>query len=160
MIRPLEPRVGENRPIQVLKQEAEAFLKEMFAEGFFHSSKDFEQRLKDVIIDIEKNSVECLVWEDIAGANGVERTKVQGVSSNGYVQTKEELEWGVRVAWRNSRKCIMRAYCWDLRCIDLRDIKTSKGMVDAIIKHCPTAYNGGRIIPTGKLFLETLETRN
>lgn len=151
MIRPLDPRVGENRSIEVIKQEAEAFLKEMLSEGLFDSSEVFEQRLKEVIKQIEGNSVKCMVWGDSAGDDGVQRRKVQGVSSNGYVQTKEEMEWGVRIAWRNSRKCIMRAHCWDLKCLDLRDIKTSKGMLDAIIKHCPTTYNRGRIVPTGLL---------
>lgn len=86
----------------------------------------------------------------------MERRKLQGVSSNGYLQIKEELEWGVRFAWRNSRKCIMRAHWWDLKCVDLRDIKTSKGMVDAIINHAAAAYNEGRIVPTGK-FLARLQ---
>ena len=106
---PLEPRVGVNRPVEAIKQEAEAFLREMLAEALFLSPKDFELRLGEVMVEIEKNSVECLVWEDIAGDDGAERRKVQGLSSNGYLQTKEGLEWGVRVAWRNSRKCIMRA---------------------------------------------------
>ena len=50
----------------------------------------------------------------------------------------------------------MRAHWWDLKCIDLRDIKTSKGMVDAIINHALAAYNEGRIVPTGK-FLARLQ---
>jgi nitric oxide synthase oxygenase domain/subunit len=96
-----------------------------------------------------------MVWEDPNEDNAVERRKVQGVSSNGYAQTTEELEWGVRVAWRNSRKCIMRAHCWDLKCVDLRNVKTSKGMVNAIINGLPTVYNYGRIVPTGQ-FLTVL----
>jgi hypothetical protein len=154
MIRPLEPRVGENRPIDVIKGEAEAFLREMLAEGLF-SLKDFGQRIKEVIKEIEENKVDCMVWEDPNEDNAVERRKVQGVSSNGYAQTTEELEWGVRVAWRNSRKCIMRAHCWDLKCVDLRNVKTSKGMVNAIINGLPTVYNYGRIVPTGQ-FLTVL----
>jgi len=139
MIRSLSPRVGENRAIEVIQQEAEAFIRELFAVGFFASSNDFERKLEQVATEIKENSVECMVWEDIAGDNGIERNKVRGVSSNGYVQTKEELEWGARVAWRNARKCIMRAHCWDLKCVDLRDVKTSKGMVEAIIEHTPIA---------------------
>jgi nitric oxide synthase oxygenase domain/subunit len=150
MIRPLEPRVGENRPINVIKREAEAFLREMLAEGIFPSSEAFEQRVKEVIAEIEENKVECMLWEETNEDGIMERRKLQGVSSNGYLQTKEELEWGVRFAWRNSRKCIMRAHAWDLKCVDLRDIKTSKGMVDAIINHAPAAYNKGRIVPTGE----------
>jgi nitric oxide synthase oxygenase domain/subunit len=133
MIRPLEPRVGENHPISVIKREAEAFLSEMLTEGLIPSTKDFEQRLGEVILEIEENGVDCTVWEDAAGDGELERKKVQGRSSNGYVQTKEELEFGVRVSWKNSRKCIMRAHCWDLKCVDLRSVKTSRGMLEAII---------------------------
>jgi nitric oxide synthase oxygenase domain/subunit len=150
MIRPLEPRVGENRPIRVIKAEAEAFLREMFAEGLIPSTKDFEQRLNKVMVEIEENGIDCMVREDTAGDGELERRKVPGRSSNGYVHTKEELEYGVRVSWRNSRKCIMRAHCWDLKFVDLRSVKTSRGMLEATIGNALAAYNGGRIVPTGK----------
>lgn len=159
MIRPLEPRVGENRPVEVMKREAKAFLKEMSKEGLFPSAEDFEQRLVEVMAEIDANIVECMVWEDYSENGEIQRREVQGVSSNGYRQNRQELEFGVRVAWRNSRKCIMRAHCWDLKCIDLRDVKTSKGMVEAIIKHAPAAYNDGRIIPTGKLRFRTFASQ-
>ena len=48
MIRPLEPRVGESRSIEVIQQEAGAFLRELFAEGFFPAQNDFERRLEQV----------------------------------------------------------------------------------------------------------------
>lgn len=94
MIRPLEPRVGENYPISVIKREAEAFLSEMLTEGLIPSTKDLEQRLGEVILEIEENGVDCTVWEDAAGDGELERKKVQGRSSNGYVQTKRGV--GVR----------------------------------------------------------------
>jgi nitric oxide synthase oxygenase domain/subunit len=159
MIRPLEPRVGENRPIHVIKGEAEAFLREMLTEGIFPSSEAFEHRLKEVLVEIEENKVECTLWEEVNEDGITERRKLQGVSSNGYLQTKEELKWGARFAWRNSRKCIMRAHWWDLKCVDLRDIKTSKGMVDAIINHAPAAYNERRIVPTGKFVARLQATK-
>jgi nitric oxide synthase oxygenase domain/subunit len=49
----------------------------------------------------------------------LERTKAQSRSSSGYLQTKEELDWGAEVAWRISRICIMQAHCWDLKFVDL-----------------------------------------
>jgi hypothetical protein len=39
------------------------------------------------------------------------------------------------------------------RLVDLRHVKTSKGMIDAIIEYSPTAFNGGRILPTGSFLL-------
>jgi hypothetical protein len=67
MIRPLEPRVGENRSIHVIKREAEVFLREMLTEGIFPSSEAFEHRLKEVIVEIEENKVECTLWEEVNG---------------------------------------------------------------------------------------------
>lgn len=150
MIRPLEPRVGENRSITVIKTEAEAFLREMFAEGQM-TKQSFDQRLKLVLEEIDNGALETTVWEDGANENGeLERVKVEGRSSRGWVQTREEIEWGIRVAWRNSRKCIMRAHYADLKLVDLRHVRTSRGMLDAIIENAPAAYNGGRILPNGK----------
>jgi len=150
MIRPLEPRVGENRSIAIIKTEAEAFLREMFAEGQF-TSQQFDQRLHSVSEEIENGAVKTSVWEDTTNGNGeLERVKFDGTSSCGWVQTREELEWGIRVAWRNSRKCIMRAHYGDLKLADLRHVSTSRGMLDAVIEHAPQAYNGGKIMPTGK----------
>lgn len=171
--RPLEPYVGENRPLSSIKVEAEAFLHEMYDEGLFNSQDDFDKRVQEVIAEIDAGVLETKVWEDsqeiIDGITELKRVQIEGASSKGWLQTREELEWGIRVAWRNSRKCIMRTHykylkfvspittmriCWpcylNFRLFDLRDITTSKGMLDAIIQKLPEAYNGGRIQPSGR----------
>ncbi|KAF8847092.1 hypothetical protein BDZ45DRAFT_355604 [Acephala macrosclerotiorum] len=153
MVRPLEPRVGENHPIATIKLEAEAFLHEMFNEGLFPSQAAFQSRLTAVLHEIENNAQEATIWEDARTPNGdVAKVKAKGWSSSGYIQTREELQWGIRTAWRNSRKCIMRAHYPELRLVDLRDVKTSQGMIDAIVQHTPAAFNGGRILPTVFMF--------
>ena len=40
-----------------------------------------------------------------------------------YTHTAEELEFGARVAWRNSARCIGRLYWKTLRVRDLRDLR-------------------------------------
>jgi len=150
MIRPLEPRVGQNLPITTMKIEAEAFLHEMWEEGLF-TVKQFNERLESVLKEIENGAVETAVWENQMQEDGeMKEVKIEGTSSSGWVQTKEELEWGVQVAWKNSRKCIMRAHFGELKLVDLRHVDTSRGMLDAVIEHLPAAYNDGKIIPTGE----------
>jgi nitric oxide synthase oxygenase domain/subunit len=145
MIRPLETKVGENHPIAEIKAEATAFLQEMQQEGHL-STSEYETRLKEALSEIKRGAAEAKVYVD-----GQEvRELVKGVTSSGYVQTTKEVEWGLKVAWRNARKCIMRARFEELKLVDLRHIKTSKGMVDAIIEHTPSAYNNGRIQPSGR----------
>ncbi|TVY82956.1 Nitric oxide synthase oxygenase [Lachnellula suecica] len=149
MIRPLEPRVGENRPIAEIKTEAEAFLREMCEHGLL-TTQQLEHRLQAVLTEIEAGAVDAAVWVDSTTDVGeMDRVKVDGVSSNGWAQTRDELEWGVRVAWRNSRKCIMRAHFGDLRLVDLRQVTTSRGILDAVIENIHAVYNGGRILPSG-----------
>lgn len=124
----------------------------MFDEGLFTSRSAFESRLATILEEIDHNSVETFVWQDSYSSTGdAQRVKVNGFSSSGYFQTREELQFGIRLAWKNSRKCILRAHYPELKLVDLRHVKTSRGMVDAIIEHAPAAFNHGRILPTGKL---------
>ncbi|KAL9123037.1 MAG: hypothetical protein Q9187_000409 [Circinaria calcarea] len=99
-----EPRVGENRALHVVEQEAEEFLRELHRERFFDSDEKFEERLKHVRDEIRAGAVEAIVRED-----GL-RAKVGG----NWIQTPQELQFGFRRAWRNSRKCIMRSHCEEL----------------------------------------------
>lgn len=152
MNRPLHPRLGENHPLSAIEEEARAFLHEMLEEGLFASRSSFEARLASVLEEIGRNAVETTVWQDSANFNGdVQRVKVNGRSSSGYNHTSDELRFGVRLAWKNARRCIMRAHYPELKLVDLRHVKTSRAMVDAIIEHVPAAFNHGKIFATGKL---------
>ncbi|CZR65032.1 uncharacterized protein PAC_14932 [Phialocephala subalpina] len=157
MIRPLEPRVGEHHPLAIIKVEAEAFLHEMFDEGLFSSQAAFKSGLAAVLKEIDQNAEQTTIWDDAHTPGGdVEKVKAKGWSSSGYIQSRDELQWDIRVVWRNSRKCIMRAHYPELKLVVWRDVKTSQGMVDAIIQHTPAAFSGGRILPTaGSLHVPT-----
>jgi len=94
----------------------------MYDEGLFDSQDALEERIDDVFAEINSSVIETKVWEDREEVDGVmelKRVQVKGASSKGWVQTREELEWGVRAAWRNSRKCIMRADYPSLRFVSL-----------------------------------------
>lgn len=79
MTRPLEPKVGENRPIHNIRLEAEAFLSEMYDEGLFTSGHDFESRLQQVLAEIDSGAVQTKVWVDseVTTQDYVELKRVQ-----------------------------------------------------------------------------------
>ena len=47
-----EPRVGENRSLEIVCQEAADFLRDLYDEGFFQSEAQFEARLQEVHAEI------------------------------------------------------------------------------------------------------------
>ncbi|ETI70202.1 nitric-oxide synthase [Neobacillus vireti LMG 21834] len=69
-----------------------------------------------------------------------------------YEHTSIELEYGAKVAWRNSNRCIGRLF-WDhLNVIDKRHLNTEEAIFDALIEHMEFATNKGRIRPTITIF--------
>lgn len=103
-----------------LKQEAERFIYTCYEE-LGYTREDAEARLVVVLADIA----------------------VTGT----YTHTKEELEHGCKMAWRNSNRCIGRLF-WDkLRIVDAREIDTAAQAAEAILHHIRTASNGGKVIP-------------
>ena len=137
-----EPRVGENRALQVIEQEAAEYLQTLHREGFYDSEDAFRDRLAQVLQEIRSYAAEGVVQENDS------HNRVGG----NYVQTREELQFGVRRAWRNSRKCIMRSHCEELRLCDLREVTSSVDMGMELMKAVSEAFNGGNILPTVFVF--------
>ena len=82
-------------------------------------------------------------WEEVEKAFFQEGT---------YKHSFEELQYGARVAWRNSTRCIGR-YFWDkLMVRDLRHINDPEDMFQALVEHLRIATNGGNIIPVISVF--------
>jgi nitric-oxide synthase, bacterial len=69
-----------------------------------------------------------------------------------YRHTGEELEYGARVAWRNSARCIGRLYWQSLRVRDRRDVRTAREVAAECVTHLREATNGGRIRPMISVF--------
>ena len=69
-----------------------------------------------------------------------------------YWHTPAELEFGARVAWRNSSRCIGRLYWQSLQVRDRRDITTAKEIAAESVAHLREATNGGRIRPMITVF--------
>jgi nitric-oxide synthase, bacterial len=69
-----------------------------------------------------------------------------------YWHNQAELEFGARVAWRNSSRCIGRLYWQSLRVRDRREITTGSDVAAESIVHLREATNGGRIRPEITVF--------
>ena len=69
-----------------------------------------------------------------------------------YWHTPAELEYGARVAWRNSARCIGRLYWQSLRVRDRRAVSAAADVAAESFAHLREATNGGRIRPLITVF--------
>jgi len=84
---------------------------------------------------------------------GRRRTVAAAIETDGtYDHTFAELEYGARVAWRNSSRCIGRLYWHSLKLRDQRAATTPMRVAAECVTHLRAATNGGRIRPTITVF--------
>jgi nitric-oxide synthase, bacterial len=69
-----------------------------------------------------------------------------------YRHTADELEFGARVAWRNSSRCIGRLYWKSLKVRDRREVDTAAGVAAECAAHLRAVTNHGRIRPAITVF--------
>ncbi|HEX4816154.1 MAG TPA: nitric oxide synthase oxygenase [Nonomuraea sp.] len=105
-------------------REAERFIRLYHAEN--PSAGGLAARLRDVARDIARTGT--------------------------YSHTYEELEFGARVAWRNSSRCIGRLYWRSLRVRDRRHVRTPEGVALDCVGHLREATGTGKIRPTITVF--------
>ena len=63
-----------------------------------------------------------------------------------------ELDYGTKVAWRNSNKCIGRLFWRSMEVLDQRSIDSTEAVFTALFEHIDFAYNGGNIRSTISVF--------
>ena len=137
-----EPRVGENRGIESVRREATEFLRDLYEAGFFSDQQAYETRLQAVLSEILGSSIEGIARGDktVSRLGGI------------WSQTYEELEFGIKRAWRNSRKCIGRNHYQELKLCDLRSVTSSIAMAEELLRSLLEVFNNGRIEPTVFVF--------
>ncbi|KAK1996117.1 nitric oxide synthase [Colletotrichum falcatum] len=145
-----EERVGRNQSYAQVREDALDFLQQMHKDGLIDTER-LHRRAHEVLQEIQKNSTE---GKFISSECGPETGPVTAVGLVGglWTQTFEELEFGLRLAWKHARKCIMRSEYGNLRLCDLRHVRTSKKMAETLIENLRTAYNSGEINPTVFVF--------
>lgn len=94
-------------------------------------------------------------YEETSRGDPADRLRVvrANISATGtYRQTHGELEWGARVAWRNSQNCIGRYYWPSLHLRDRRYATHPDVIAAESILHLREATNRGKIRPTITVF--------
>ncbi|MEC3976062.1 nitric oxide synthase oxygenase [Amycolatopsis sp. H20-H5] len=99
--------------------EAEEFLRLFHAEHEQHAEGELRSRLDQVRAEIAE--------------------------TGGYRHTTAELEFGARVAWRNSARCIGRLYWQGLHVRDRRAVAGAEGIAAECAAHLREATRDGRI---------------
>jgi nitric-oxide synthase, bacterial len=66
--------------------------------------------------------------------------------------TFDELDYGAKLAWRNSNKCIGRLFWKSLKTFDQRHLETAVQIYEALLAHIDYATNGGKIRSTISVF--------
>ena len=108
-----------------------------------------------VDVDEARSSLEMFFAETQPRGNLEKRWRAiaDDVARSGtYVHTFEELEWGARVAWRQSVRCIGRARWQSLVVRDARAASTIDEIATELADHLRFATNAGRIRSTITVF--------
>lgn len=69
-----------------------------------------------------------------------------------YEHTYEELNYGAKLAWRNSNRCIGRLFWQSLQVIDRRELEDGEEIAEALMHHIEYATNQGKIRPVITIF--------
>lgn len=62
-----------------------------------------------------------------------------------YTHSKRELQFGAKLAWRNSNRCIGRHFWRTLQVHDARNCETAEEAYAHLKRHVNTAFNGGKV---------------
>ncbi|WP_227396923.1 nitric oxide synthase oxygenase [Jeotgalibacillus aurantiacus] len=89
---------------------------------------------------------------DSARKKRLNEIKESIMSSGTYEQTYDEIEFGAKVAWRNSNRCIGRLFWNSLNVFDAREAASVEDVKQALFNHIDYATNDGKIRSTVTLF--------
>jgi nitric-oxide synthase, bacterial len=69
-----------------------------------------------------------------------------------YWQSAEELEYGAKLAWRNSTRCIGRLHWQSLAVRDRRTLRSAEEIFSALIEHVRLSAGTGKVVPMITIF--------
>ena len=84
--------------------------------------------------------------------NRVMAVQAEIAETGTYQHTYGELEFGAKVAWRNSNRCIGRLFWESLQVFDRRHLEKEEDIFNALQEHIDYATNKGRIKSTISIF--------
>ncbi len=78
--------------------------------------------------------------------------KQQIQETGSYTHTLDELDYGGKLAWRNSNRCVGRLFWKTLKTLDKRSVSTASDFKEALIQHIQTAETRTKIRSTITIF--------
>jgi len=102
--------------------------------GIYNEAKKF---LTQLYSELKKNKDEL--------ADRLKEVSTEIIISGTYKHTTEELQYGVKMAWRNAAKCIGRIQWKNITVRDMRHVKLPNTVFNALIDHIRQATNKGNI---------------
>jgi nitric-oxide synthase len=117
---------NESTPMDVKLKEASHFLHQFSQDTELVQGRQLEERLEQIKIDITRCGT--------------------------YVHSFDEIEYGCRLAWRNSGRCIMRNAFSTLEVRDCRQVTTAEECFNQCVWHLKDAFNGGSVTPVISVF--------
>ncbi|OIW33174.1 hypothetical protein CONLIGDRAFT_666516 [Coniochaeta ligniaria NRRL 30616] len=144
LIHTTEPKVGQDRSSAEITLDAIDFLNQLRRDDIIKSDEALSSRIAKAKNEITSTSKRVQKTD-----NGhVSSELVGGV----WQQTLEEIEHGVKLCWKHSKRCIMRSEYMSIKVVDFRQVKTSKEMGEVLLKGMKDAYRQGDIIVTAFVF--------
>jgi nitric oxide synthase oxygenase domain/subunit len=140
-----EPRVGRDRPLAEIQQEAVDFLRECRDNDVIKSDEELNKRIRETLVQTSNTAIVSTITDR-------DGTVSEGLAGGTWYQHPAELEFGLRASWRNARRCIMRSEHEHLALCDLRRVQSSREMARTIVKGVQEAFNRGHILPTAFVF--------
>ncbi|GIZ49867.1 hypothetical protein CKM354_001288500 [Cercospora kikuchii] len=156
MIKTREPRVGQDREISKVQEEAIDFLRQLHRDGIIATEEKLSARRDHVLQELQQTSqlvqLSGRLPNEVEGNSKLSTCEQSMLAGGVWWQKFEELEHGLRLAWQNSAKCIMRSESFSLQLCDLRHVTTSREMGSTLVENMKKAFNNGTITPTVCVF--------
>jgi nitric-oxide synthase len=105
--------------------------------------KKAETYLKLCYEELDKEHLFNQRWEEVKNSINEKST---------YELLDFELDYGTKVAWRNSNKCIGRLFWRNMEVFDKRSIDSAAAIFESLFHHIDSATNGGNIKSTITVF--------
>ena len=111
-----------------------------------------DKKLEEATAFIKQFAEETCIYDKGQLEERLVRIKNDLTFTGTYVHTHDELEFGCRLAWRNSGRCIMRKVSFTLELRDCRQVTTAEECYDQCVDHLKYAFNDGAIKPVISVF--------
>lgn len=114
MVHTDEPRVGRDRSLSIAQNEAVDFLCQLRRDGIIKSDESLHRRKREAVEQLQRSSRRVKVARNDRFPGAKDGDSV-AVAAGEWEQSAAELEHGIRLAWKHSKKCIMRSEWKSLR---------------------------------------------